>query len=150
MDAFKNLIRHGKNARAAPAQPILSDPASTATLMQLDREHKEQRRNQDRHRKHERAPVVEDPQQPPTPSHITQEAAEYLVKQEREEKNKIPHYSGLENFKLIEKMGDGAFSNVYKAINRSTGEKVAIKVVRKYELNSAQPIGRKQALEREV
>lgn len=35
-------------------------------------------------------------------------------------------------------MGDGAFSNVYKAIERKTGRKVAVKVVRKYELNSSQ------------
>jgi len=32
----------------------------------------------------------------------------------------------------------GAFSNVYKAIDRMTGLKVAVKVVRKYELNSSQ------------
>lgn len=45
---------------------------------------------------------------------------------------------GLEEFKLVEKMGDGAFSNVFKAIERKTGRKVAVKVVRKYELNSSQ------------
>lgn len=45
---------------------------------------------------------------------------------------------GLEDFRLVEKMGDGAFSNVYKAIQRSTGQKCAVKVVRKYELNSSQ------------
>lgn len=35
-------------------------------------------------------------------------------------------------------MGDGAFSNVYKAVDRKTGQKVAVKVVRKYELSSSQ------------
>jgi serine/threonine protein kinase len=45
---------------------------------------------------------------------------------------------GLEQYRLVEKMGDGAFSNVYKAIDRKTGQKVAVKVVRKYELNSTQ------------
>jgi hypothetical protein len=45
---------------------------------------------------------------------------------------------GLEEFKLIEKMGDGAFSNVYKAVERKTGRKVAVKVVRKYEMSSSQ------------
>lgn len=34
--------------------------------------------------------------------------------------------------------GSGAFSNVYKAIDRQTGLKVAVKVVRKYELNQTQ------------
>lgn len=45
---------------------------------------------------------------------------------------------GLEEFQLIEKMGDGAFSNVYKAVERKSGQKVAVKVVRKYELNQSQ------------
>lgn len=35
-------------------------------------------------------------------------------------------------------MGDGAFSNVYKAIERKTGRKCAVKVVRKFELNHSQ------------
>lgn len=35
-------------------------------------------------------------------------------------------------------MGDGAFSNVYKALDTKTHQKVAIKVVRKYELTSHQ------------
>ncbi|KAF9222072.1 Pkinase-domain-containing protein [Gyrodon lividus] len=56
----------------------------------------------------------------------------------RESKSKLPTYKGLENFRLIDKMGDGAFSNVYKAIDLSTGDKVAVKVVRKYELNASQ------------
>ena len=34
-------------------------------------------------------------------------------------------FQGLEGFKLVEKMGDGAFSNVYKAIDRTSGQKVA-------------------------
>lgn len=32
---------------------------------------------------------------------------------------------GLEGFQLVEKMGDGAFSNVYKAIDKLSGQKVA-------------------------
>ncbi|KAG6880295.1 hypothetical protein C0992_000072 [Termitomyces sp. T32_za158] len=35
-------------------------------------------------------------------------------------------------------MGDGAFSNVYRGIDRRTSMKVAVKVVRKYELNASQ------------
>lgn len=45
---------------------------------------------------------------------------------------------GLDDYTLVEKMGDGAFSNVYKAIDNRNGKKVAIKVVRKYELHSTQ------------
>ncbi|KAF8528976.1 kinase-like domain-containing protein [Hysterangium stoloniferum] len=50
----------------------------------------------------------------------------------------MPSYKGLDRFKLIDKMGDGAFSNVYKALDLQTGQRVAIKVVRKFELNSSQ------------
>lgn len=51
----------------------------------------------------------------------------------------MPKYPGLERWILLEKMGDGAFSNVYRAKD-STGQydEVAIKVVRKYEMNSNQ------------
>lgn len=51
----------------------------------------------------------------------------------------MPRYPGLERWILLEKMGDGAFSNVYRAKDSTTeyGE-VAIKVVRKFEMNSNQ------------
>jgi hypothetical protein len=62
-----------------------------------------------------------------------------LVVEENESKGKLPRYPGLERWQLIEKMGDGAFSNVYKArdLEGRAGE-VAIKVVRKFQMNSSQ------------
>ena len=62
-----------------------------------------------------------------------------IVAEERESKSKLPRYPGLERYILVEKMGDGAFSNVYRAKDTSGqwGE-VAIKVVRKFEMNSNQ------------
>lgn len=64
---------------------------------------------------------------------------ERIVAEEREGKGKLPRYPGLERWVLIEKMGDGAFSNVYRARDTQNqyGE-VAIKVVRKFEMNSSQ------------
>ncbi|KAF2186474.1 calcium/calmodulin-dependent protein kinase-like protein [Zopfia rhizophila CBS 207.26] len=64
---------------------------------------------------------------------------ERIVAEERESKGKLPKYPGLERWTLLEKMGDGAFSNVYRAKdnNGQYGE-VAIKVVRKFEMNSSQ------------
>lgn len=65
---------------------------------------------------------------------------ERIVAEERESKGKLPKYPGLERWTLLEKMGDGAFSNVYRAKDasgQSSGE-VAIKVVRKFEMNSSQ------------
>ncbi|WBW75440.1 MAPK-activated protein kinase Srk1 [Schizosaccharomyces osmophilus] len=60
---------------------------------------------------------------------------------------RYPLYEGLEDYTLLSKTGDGAFSNVYKAINNTTGEKVAIKAVQR-----AQPVdpinpGRRQGCE---
>ena len=67
---------------------------------------------------------------------------ERIVAEERESKGKLPKYPGLERFRLIEKMGDGAFSNVYRARD-TTGDfdEVAIKVVRKFEMNASQVSG---------
>ncbi|KAI0169379.1 CAMK/CAMK1 protein kinase [Hypoxylon sp. FL1284] len=62
-----------------------------------------------------------------------------LVAEENENRNKFPKYPGLERWELLEKMGDGAFSNVYRAkdLQGNAGE-VAIKVVRKFEMNNIQ------------
>lgn len=64
---------------------------------------------------------------------------ERIVNEERDSRGKMPRYPGLERWHLVEKMGDGAFSNVYRA--RDTQHQypeVAIKVVRKFEMNSNQ------------
>ena len=64
---------------------------------------------------------------------------ERIVAEERESQGKLPKYPGLERWTLLEKMGDGAFSNVYRAREANgQGPEVAIKVVRKFEMNSTQ------------
>lgn len=64
---------------------------------------------------------------------------ERIVAEERESKGKLPRYPGLDRYQLVEKMGDGAFSNVYRAKDsHNKGTEVAIKVVRKFEMNSQQ------------
>ena len=64
---------------------------------------------------------------------------ERIVAEERESQGKLPKYPGLERWTLLEKMGDGAFSNVYRAREANgQGAEVAIKVVRKFEMNSTQ------------
>ena len=64
---------------------------------------------------------------------------ERIVAEERESRGQLPNYPGLERWTLLEKMGDGAFSNVYRAKDNTNqlGE-VAIKVVRKFEMNNSQ------------
>ena len=67
---------------------------------------------------------------------------ERIVAEERESQGKLPKYPGLERWTLLEKMGDGAFSNVYRAKEANgQGPEVAIKVVRKFEMNSTQVSG---------
>ncbi len=62
-----------------------------------------------------------------------------IVAEEKVSKGKLPRYPGLERWRLVEKMGDGAFSNVYRAIDtEGTAGEVAIKVVRKFEMNQNQ------------
>jgi len=64
---------------------------------------------------------------------------ERIVAEEREAKGKMPRYPGLERWVLLEKMGDGAFSNVYRARDtQGQWGEVAIKVVRKFEMYSQQ------------
>lgn len=64
---------------------------------------------------------------------------ERIVAEERESQGKLPKYPGLDRWTLMEKMGDGAFSNVYRAKEANgQGPEVAIKVVRKFEMNSTQ------------
>lgn len=66
-----------------------------------------------------------------------------LVAEENASRGKFPRYPGLERWELVEKMGDGAFSNVYRARDLEGGAgEVAIKVVRKFEMNNMQVRGR--------
>ncbi|KAI9289263.1 kinase-like domain-containing protein [Umbelopsis sp. AD052] len=109
---LKNLIRQGKSAVSTPSSDSSSD-LSNAT----------------------RSLVGSNPTQKQA-SRV--EAAARMVEEEREAKKRIPTYAGLERYKLLCKMGDGAFSDVYKAVDVNTLQKVAVKVVRKYELSPIQ------------
>ncbi|ORZ15228.1 kinase-like domain-containing protein [Absidia repens] len=62
-------------------------------------------------------------------------AATKFLEEQTSRKSKLPIYEGLERFELVEKIGDGAFSNVFKARDKETGKLVAIKVAQKRELN---------------
>ncbi|KZT12688.1 Pkinase-domain-containing protein [Laetiporus sulphureus 93-53] len=139
VDAFKNLIRHGKNHHAARQQDDSShaqyQPQQQAAQPQLQPTAQQRQREA----KSQQQPQPAQPQEPAQKnSSKFKEHVESIVQEEREAKGKMPIYKGLENYKLLDKMGDGAFSNVYKAIDIRTGQKVAVKVVRKYELSASQ------------
>ncbi|KAI6003781.1 kinase-like domain-containing protein [Pisolithus albus] len=128
--AFKNLIR--KHHHPQQRHPIPDEQPDAA-------------RHPPQQLLYNQQPRPESPKQKADPSapsstlvpEITQ-AHDTAVPEDHHPKVKMPTYKGLENFKLLDKMGDGAFSNVYKAIDLTTNEKVAVKVVRKFELNASQ------------
>lgn len=62
-----------------------------------------------------------------------------IIAEEKANREKLPRYPGLDRWILSQKMGDGAFSNVYRARDsQGVYGEVAIKVVRKFELNASQ------------
>ncbi|KAF7587623.1 hypothetical protein BBP40_006987 [Aspergillus hancockii] len=143
---LKNFIRHGKQARLVTPH---AEPTTNVSPI---------------HAEHQRQPQGSYPPaagnldaidsrlgngqaqapQPKAPSDSQSKRArefeiEQIVAEERSQRNKMPKYPGLERYILLDKMGDGAFSNVYRAKD-TAGEhgEVAIKVVRKFEMNSNQ------------
>lgn len=73
-------------------------------------------------------------------------AATQIVEQENIQRQKGKVYPKLDNYQILEQMGEGAFSVVYKAQNRKTGQFVAIKILRKFQMDQAQ----KQSVLKEV
>ncbi|CEG64134.1 Putative Serine/threonine-protein kinase [Rhizopus microsporus] len=66
------------------------------------------------------------------------DVATRIVQEEKQRKTIMPQYPGLERFEIIEKIGEGAFSYVFKARDTVTDQEVAIKVVRKRELDASE------------
>ncbi|KAJ5748510.1 uncharacterized protein N7511_010206 [Penicillium nucicola] len=133
---IKNFIRHGKQARLVTH----SEPTTDVSTV-----HAEQQRQP----LGQFSPALEafgpegrvNAQHKPD-SQVSQDRSaeiERLVAEENVTRSTMPKYPGLDRWILVEKMGDGAFSNVYRAKDSTTeyGE-VAIKVVRKFEMNSNQ------------
>ncbi|KAJ9094660.1 MAPK-activated protein kinase Srk1 [Naganishia adeliensis] len=145
IDAFKNLIRHGKNGQTSQQ----TNQASTNSKHTEAQGHGQTTKQQNTNAMHNSYPpavgvpakglaVEPQPTTAPMVSPDYHREAEQIVREEREQKERMPSYKGLEGFQLVEKMGDGAFSNVYKAVDKLSGQKVAVKVVRKYELSPSQ------------
>jgi hypothetical protein len=137
MQNIKNFIRHGKQAKAAHAEPATSAPAvqGQLTIPAASEPTLGQHAAAAPQGGHSDAA---DTQKKPAKD-LDQAVLERLVAEERESRAKLPKYPGLERWALVEKMGDGAFSNVYRARDlEGTHGEVAIKVVRKFEMNNQQ------------
>lgn len=138
MQKIQNLIRHGKNARQnentsptkqrhAHSDPTGDSRSKAPVAPAVDKGKQQQQQQQQQQAEAQKANKVND------------EILARIVAEEKENKGKLPSYPGLGRYKLLEKMGDGAFSNVYRALDLEGDQgEVAIKVVRKYELNSSQ------------
>lgn len=137
VETFKSLIRHGK-AHQGQRQ---DKPDADLAPPEHHQPHQQQRQHRVAPQKERDHPDQYKPHREPKEQKKTADyahEAEMIVQEERQAKNNVPQYKGLERYRILEKMGDGAFSNVYKAQDLTTGQKVAIKVVRKFELNSQQ------------
>ncbi|KAF9469048.1 kinase-like domain-containing protein [Collybia nuda] len=130
LKSFLDLIRHGKHHNQHQHQQRLEDQPQLQLHAHSDPLIHDNHNHSSRATHHQQA----QPHQPhapppnPSPSPGPREAAQMIVDEERNASSKMPSYKGLEKFKLLEKMGDGAFSNVYKALDLTSGKKVAVKV----------------------
>jgi serine/threonine-protein kinase RCK2 len=150
---LKNFIRHGKQARLVTPHAEPTTDVTTVHAQQQRQPQGQYANNLDIiEQKHGNSHSPAQSQQPQqktadAQSKVSRADIEKLVAEERQSKNKMPKYPGLDRYILVEKMGDGAFSNVYRAkdtLNRM--EEVAIKVVRKFEMNSNQVRKQKYSL----
>jgi len=102
-----DLIRHGKHHQAA-AQ-------ADGKYLSEDTHHPSDsapRGNQKQQQSTHQIPAdTQSVDQQPSPDH--REAAEMIVSEEREAKTKMPTYVGLENFKLLDKMGECVLSHIF-------------------------------------
>jgi hypothetical protein len=143
IQSLKNFIRHGKQARLATPH---AEP--TTNVSTVHAQHQRQPQNQyppaadnldafDPRRENGQPQPQQKAETPPKRSRDHE--IEQIVEEEKRSRSKMPRYPGLERWFLLDKMGDGAFSTVYRAKD-ATGQygEVAIKVVRKYEMNSNQ------------
>lgn len=67
-----------------------------------------------------------------------QELALQMVEEERAQRSSKKKYPNLDNYEVMEQMGEGAFLIVYKARHLPSDRLVAIKILRKFQMDSAQ------------
>lgn len=145
IQSLKNFIRHGKQARLVTPH---AEPTTDVSAVHAEQQRQPQGSfspaagNLDAidSKMGSGQPQASQRSSPEAPVKRGREAEiEQIIAEEKSSRSKMPKYPGLERYILLEKMGDGAFSNVYRAKD-TTGEydEVAIKVVRKFEMNSTQ------------
>ncbi|KAJ5095701.1 Serine/threonine-protein kinase srk1 [Penicillium alfredii] len=139
---IKNFIRHGKQARLVTPHAEPTTDVSTIHAEQQRQPHGQFSPDLGAYHTGDIRGNGQSESQKSSDAQVRRDRSveiERLVAEEKVSRSKMPKYPGLERWILLEKMGDGAFSNVYRARDATTeyGE-VAIKVVRKFEMNSNQ------------
>ncbi|CAK9439582.1 uncharacterized protein LODBEIA_P36820 [Lodderomyces beijingensis] len=84
--------------------------------------------------------------EPTQQQQMNNKVATQMVEEERLQKMKFKQYPNLDKYQVLEQMGEGAFSVVYKAVHLPSGKDVAIKILRKFQMDQQQ----KQAVLKEV
>ena len=101
-----DLIRHGKNHHSSRQQDDAAyQPAYTQSHAQQQQQQQQQRAAEQQTRQ-QREAQQQQQQQTQKSSPKYKEHVEQIVQEEREAKGKMPVYKGLENYKLLEKMGE--------------------------------------------
>jgi hypothetical protein len=140
-----DLIRHGKNHIHVRQDefPSAQSPTVVTTDVRSQPEHRQHVDAEPQSQPKQQQPNKAQPATAKQSQQITREV-EKIVREEREASEKLPAYNALERFKLVEKKGEyvrhhlarlncsadgfirsGAFSNVYKALDLTTGTSVA-------------------------
>lgn len=102
-----DLIRHGKNhhqaqgASAPKQQQQQQASIQSTTIPQPAAGAQQQQQQQQQHHQQQQRTQAHGHAHTPT-----KEVAEKIVQEEREAKNKMPVYKGLERYKLLDKMGE--------------------------------------------
>ncbi|RAK90132.1 putative calcium/calmodulin-dependent protein kinase, partial [Aspergillus costaricaensis CBS 115574] len=142
---LKKFIRHGKQARLVTPH---AEPTTNVSAIHAEQQNQPPQGSYPPEAGH--LDVINTkmdnvPAQPSTksPEGQTRRACELEIEQIGAEEISIssmmPRYPGLERWVLLDKMGDGAFCSVYRAKDTTREyDEVAIKVVRKLEMNSNQ------------
>ena len=138
---FKNLIRHGKQVNSKSSKSKEQTGGSTAASEGSSHSHPIEHTE----KRSAKTSVNQAAEEANSAKRSTSykrnkydNAVKRIIAEENEVKSKRPTYPGLEKYEILEKMGDGAFSFVYKAKDLETGEYRAIKVVSKHKLSSSQ------------